>query len=331
MQAPDFEVASPPADGISALSFSTQADVLAVSSWDNAVRLYEVQPNGTTIPKASYNHEAPALCVDWSKDGSSVVSGGADKAVRMYDLATGQTTQVAAHDEPVRCVKFLDQQANILATGSWDKTIKYWDLRSPQPVGTVQLGERCYSMDTKGDLLVAATADRKIHIFNLSNPTTIYKQCMSPLKWQTRTVSCFIDGKGYAIGSIEGRVGIQYIDEKDAAKCFSFKCHRDETKNVYSVNDISFHPTYGTFSTSGADGTISFWDKDSKQRLKTLPKSIGTIACTAFNRTGNIFAYAVSYDWTKGYQFHSTEGQVNKLFLHAVNDEEIKPRAPIKR
>lgn len=55
MQAPDFEVcktrqplsqkltrqleqvASPPADGISALSFSTQADVLAVSSWDNAV------------------------------------------------------------------------------------------------------------------------------------------------------------------------------------------------------------------------------------------------------------------------------------------------------
>lgn len=82
-------------------------------------------------------------------------------------------------------------------------------------------------------------------------------------------------------------------------KCFSFKCHRDETKNVYSVNDISFHPTYGTFSTAGADGTISFWDKDSKQRLKTLPKSNGTIACTAYNRTGNIFAYAVSYDWTK--------------------------------
>lgn len=39
------------------------------------------------------------------------------------------------------------------------------------------------------------------------------------------------------------------------SKCFSFKCHRDETKNVYSVNHISFHPMYGTFSTAGADGT----------------------------------------------------------------------------
>ncbi|KAG1114242.1 hypothetical protein G6F42_014242 [Rhizopus arrhizus] len=67
MQAPDFEVASPPPDGISALSFSPQADILAVPSWDNAVRLYEVQPNGTTIPKASYNHEGPVFCVDWSK------------------------------------------------------------------------------------------------------------------------------------------------------------------------------------------------------------------------------------------------------------------------
>ena len=137
--------------------------------------------------------------------------------MRLYDLATGQTRQVGAHDEPVKAAKFLDGQANILATGSWDKTIKYWDLRSPQPVGTAQLGERCYSMDTRGDLLVAATADRNVLIFNLNNPTAIYKQNISPLKWQTRKVACFIDSKGYAIGSIEGRLGIQYIDEKDAA------------------------------------------------------------------------------------------------------------------
>jgi mRNA export factor len=107
-------------------------------------------------------------------------------------------------------------------------------------------------------------------------------------------------------------------------KCFSFKCHRDETKNVYAVNDISFHPGYGTFSTAGADGTVSFWDKDSKKRLTTLPKANNTIACTAFNRTGNIFAYAVSYDWTKGHQAHATQGNTNRLMLHAVKDEEVR-------
>ena len=42
----------------------------------------------------------------------------------MMDMTTGQSTQVAAHDEPVKTVKFLDQGQDILATGSWDKTIK---------------------------------------------------------------------------------------------------------------------------------------------------------------------------------------------------------------
>lgn len=45
---------------------------------------------------------------------------------------------------------------------------------------------------------------------------------------------------------------------------FSFKCHRETPAgspnvNVFSVNAISFHPTYGTFSTAGSDGTFHFW------------------------------------------------------------------------
>jgi mRNA export factor len=103
---------------------------------------------------------------------------------------------------------------------------------------------------------------------------------------------------------------------------FSFKCHRDGA-NVFAINDISFHPTYGTFSTAGSDGTFNFWyhfnyyfrlarlvicgtnficdcrDKDSKQRLKSFPSVGSPISCTTFNRTGAIFAYAVSYDWSK--------------------------------
>lgn len=84
-----------------------------------------------------------------------------------------------------------------------------------------------------------------------------------------------------------------------SSKNFSFKCHRDDAKNIFSVNDISFHPVHGTFSTAGSDGTVSFWDKDSKQRLKPFPKSNGQIVATAFNRNGTIFAYAVGYDWSK--------------------------------
>lgn len=150
-----------------------------------------------------------------------MVSGGADKAARVIDLGAGSntSTQVAAHDQPIRSVRFFDHpNANeqMLVTGSWDKTIKFWDLRSSQPVGTVTCQERVYTMDVKGKLLVVGTADRYINVINLSEPTKFYKTLQSPLKWQTRVVSCFTDSMGFAVGSIEGRCAIQYVEDKDS-------------------------------------------------------------------------------------------------------------------
>ena len=112
---------------------------------------------------------------------------------------------------------------------------------------------------------------------------------------------------------------------------FSFKCHRSSPpnqtgiSNVYSVNCISFHPEHGTFSTAGSDGTYHFWDKDAKHRLKGYPDVGGTISSTCFNRNGTIFAYAVSYDWSKGYSANSPS-LPNKVMLHPVLPDECKPR-----
>ncbi|RKP26732.1 WD40-repeat-containing domain protein [Syncephalis pseudoplumigaleata] len=329
-QAKDFEVSQPPSDGIADMSFSPTADLLAVASWDNQMRIYEVQPTGTTIGKAMYSHEGPVLCCAWSKDGSKLASAGGDKTARLYDLQSSQSQQIAQHDAPIRSMRWVDTAGQpILATGGWDKMLKYWDCRQPNPVASVQLPERCYTMDALFPLLVVGCADRHIQIFNLNSPTTPFKSLQSPLKWQTRCVSCFPTGNGFAVGSIEGRVAIQYVEEKDAVNNFSFKCHRDNSQ-VYAVNAISFHPVHGTFSTAGSDGTFNFWDKDSKQRLKMFNNVGAPIPCTTFNRNGAIFAYAVSYDWSKGHQRAPTTDK-QQIFLHAVKEEDVKPRAPKKR
>jgi len=124
----------------------------------------------------------------------------------------------------------------MIVTGSWDKTIKYWDLRQQTAVATVQCQERVYSLDVKKNLLVVGTADRYINVINLSEPTKFYKTLQSPLKWQTRVVSCFSDATGFAVGSIEGRCAIQYVEEKDAryTKIIPFCCI-DTPTNMYTA------------------------------------------------------------------------------------------------
>jgi len=331
----DVQVNQPPEDSISSLRFNPTADFLSVASWDKKVRIYEIDGNGNSQGKAMFEHEGPVLSTCWSPDGQKVFGAGADKAARMLDLGSGgtQAQQVAVHDQPIRCVQsFMANGSPMLVTGSWDKTVKYWDLRQQQPAATVDARERVYTMDVRGnEMLVIGTSERWVHIVDLKNPTNFFKSIQSPLKWQTRVVSTFTDGTGFAVGSIEGRCAIQYVDDKDQSNNFSFKCHRAtapndrNVSNVYSVNAISFHPQHGTFSTAGSDGTFHFWDKDAKHRLKGYPEVGGTISATDFNRTGTIFAYAVSYDWSKGYNFN-TATTPNKIMLHPIVGDECKQR-----
>ncbi|VVT57096.1 uncharacterized protein SAPINGB_P005532 [Magnusiomyces paraingens] len=336
----DTTLSNGPEDSVSDLAFSPTADILSVASWDNKVRLYEVV-NGVGQGRAIYDHQAPVLSTHWAPDGSKVASGGCDNTVRVYDLAAGQATQVGSHDAPVKAVRFVtvpgaNNGSSILASASWDKTLKYWDLRSSQPIATVTLPDRAYSMDSAKTLLVVATAERHVVTIDLNNPQTIFKRSESVLKWQTRCVACFPQGDGYALGSIEGRCSIQYMDPRvHAQKGFTFKCHRKAVTSprseslVYSVNSVSIHPGYGTLATAGADGCFNFWDMENRYRRMSSPDNGGPIVATAFNASGSVFAYAISYDWSKGY---TQAGQYpNMIKFHAVLEDQVKPKPRIKR
>jgi len=65
------------------------------------------------------------LCSAWKDDGTTVFSGGCDKQVKMWPLTSGgQPMTVAMHDAPVKDLAWIPEM-NLLATGSWDKTLKY--------------------------------------------------------------------------------------------------------------------------------------------------------------------------------------------------------------
>ena len=100
---------------------------------------------------------------------------------------------------------------------------------------------------------------------------------------------------GFALGSVEGRVAIQYpqAQAKDTRN-FTFKCHRSNgpsqgIQDIFAVNDIAFHPVHGTLATVGSDGRWAFWDKDARTKLKTGEPMEQPITSCAFNATGAHF------------------------------------------
>ncbi|XP_021826186.1 protein RAE1-like [Prunus avium] len=321
-----FEVAQPPNESISSLSFSPKSNILVATSWDNQVRCWEIHQSGTNLasqPKAAISHDHPVLCSTWKEDGTTVFSGGCDKQVKMWPLG-GQPVTVAMHDAPITEIAWIPEMS-LLVTGSWDKTLKYWDVRQPNPVHTQQLPERCYALSVRYPLMVVGTADRNLVVFNLQNPQTEFKRIVSPLKYQTRCVAAFPDQQGFLVGSIEGRVGVHHLDEQQQNKNFTFKCHR-EGSEIYSVNSLNFHPVHHTFTTAGSDGSFNFWDKDSKQRLKAMSRCNQPIPCSTFNNDGSIFAYAVCYDWSKGAENHNPATAKNYIFLHLPQEAEVKSK-----
>lgn len=309
-------------DGVSSLTFSPVANHLAATSWNGQALVWELTAAGSAVPKAAVSVEKPVLCSAWSSDGGSVFVGGCDGAVRLWDLSSNGQRQVAAHDAPVAHVAWIPQ-LSMLATASWDRTLRYWDVRSPTAAHTQPLPERAYAMSVRHPLLVVACADRSIQVFNLSSPQKPYKTLTSPLKFQTRCLACFNDATGYLIGSVEGRIAVQHVEESLASKNFTFKCHRDGS-DVYAVNSMAFHPQYGSFVSTGSDGSFSFWDKDTKQRLRAMQKVGAPIPCGAYNHDGAIYAYAASYDWSRGHSEYNPATVKNRIFVHRTEEVEVK-------
>lgn len=74
------------------------------------------------------------------------------------------------------------------------------------------------------------------------------------------------------------------------------------------MNDIAFHPNYGTLATVGSDGRISFWDKDARTKLKTSEPMPAPVTRAVIHSSGQMLAYAIGYDWSK----------VNLLHIFAI-------------
>ena len=154
------------------------------------------------------------------------------------------------------------------------------------------------------------------------------------MKHQTRVLRCMPNSEGYALGTVEGRIAIEYIDmEEHNRRTYSFKCHRIKnkakgTEDVYPVNAIAFHPIHGTFATGGCDGFVYTWDGNAKKRLAHFARYPTSVASIDFSADGSLLAVAASYTFEKG-QLDKPEPE--QIFVRSVAEDEVRPRKGKKR
>lgn len=172
---------------------------------------------------------------------------------------------------------------------------------------------------------------------NNFNPIDIFE---SPLKFGTSAIQCFPDGKGYLIGSIEGRCCVRFYDTRlkktEDTKQFCYKCHQkpanptnSQSKDqiVSSVNGFCFNEKHGTYYSYGSDGVYVSWNKDTRAKYRTSSTFPSAIVAADQTQDSTMFAYAIGYDWARGAEGLKEQQYQNRLFIRCPDTAEIyKPK-----
>lgn len=320
-----------PTDGITSLKYGESTDNLLVSSWDASCYLYDGYSNAF---KHRYQSKASILSADFTPEENGAYLGGLEQKVKKVDFETGEESDIGHHDDVIRCVQY-DHYSRCLFTGSWDKTLKIWDERSNNKETTRELSDKVYAMSVCRNKVVLGMANNKVVVYDTRSSKDLeYEEETGLGKYQIRWIEAMPSGIGYATGSVEGRIAIEYFPDTipEGASNFSYKCHRvskevegSKTSYIYPVNDISFHPQYQTFASWGSDGMITTWDPDARKRLWKRQFDCG-ITSICFNKDGSKLAVGMSYNYDNDVNPPETIPDPS-VCIHKITDSHIKPKS----
>ena len=133
---------------------SSKDRILATAGVDGVINFWDPLSGKLSASIKPQKKFSDLLCLDYSRDASRIAAAGRRKAIKIYDegkklLITklrpkGQ--QKPGHSNRIFAVKF-DENGKTLISGSWDMTVKIWDVNS----GTV--AHSIYGPEINGDAI----------------------------------------------------------------------------------------------------------------------------------------------------------------------------------
>ncbi|CAZ81804.1 unnamed protein product [Tuber melanosporum] len=166
------------------------------------------------------------------------------------------------HSDGIMCLQFDD---NTLATGSYDRTIKIWDIESGQEIRTLvghDLGVRALMFDDQK--LISGSLDKSLKIWNWRTG-----ECISTLRGHAAGVICVHFNENLlASGSVDKTIKIWNFADKSR---FALKGHTDW------VNSVRLDSGSRTVFSASDDQTVRMWDLDTKACIRVFEGHVGHV------------------------------------------------------
>ncbi|ETN98684.1 hypothetical protein RFI_38808 [Reticulomyxa filosa] len=118
---------------------------LCSGSYDKTIRIWDIEKTKQLIEFKGHDNTVISVKYGPNKSGNSgtsntILSGSWDKSVRLWDIRSSRQIQVFnGHNSHLNVVEYspfvLDNMevheiSNVICSGSWDNTLRFWDIRS---------------------------------------------------------------------------------------------------------------------------------------------------------------------------------------------------------